>query len=403
MTTSGPATRPAGVSDVIAGRYRIERELGRGGMAYVVAAKDSTLGRSVAIKLLHPHVLLNEEAVARFEREARAAAMVNSIHACRIFDVGRSEEHGLYLIMELLEGHDLGTLLSAGPLPVGDAVTYTIQACDALAAAHGHGIVHRDLKPANLFIARQADGHAVVKLLDFGVSKLTEATLASAEASLTPTIRIVGSLEYMSPEAVRSAKHVDHRTDVWSLGAILYELLTGRAPFQGRNPPAVIISIASHEPAPLLGARPDAPPGLEPVIRHCLRRELTERTSSVGRLALELLPFAPGQEALVAGVVTRCVAWDPSLRDVRVPQPGAQAARGDADSTFRGDFVPPPATLPPVQTPTLPLARRVRAKLGALGWPWIVLGLLTVTVLGAALGWAACARPEPPPSAPTPR
>jgi tRNA A-37 threonylcarbamoyl transferase component Bud32 len=315
-------SRPVvGVGEVIADRYHVERVLGQGGMAYVVAATDARARRPVAIKFLQAKGRRDEEAVARFEREARTAGMVDSIHACRVFDVGRSEAHGLYLVMEQLAGDDLGTVVARGPLPVADAVGYIIQACDALAAAHAHGIVHRDLKPANLFLARQPDGGTIVKLLDFGVSKLIEQSAAQAEAELTPTIRIMGSLEYMSPEQVRSARRADQQSDVWSLGAILHELLTGRTPFEGNNVTALVINIVSREPASLLAARPDAPAELEPVIAHCLQREPSARTSSVGRLALELLPFAPGCGALVAGVVTRCLPWDRSLGETGVAPP----------------------------------------------------------------------------------
>jgi serine/threonine-protein kinase len=397
-------SRAATVGEVVAGRYRVERVLGRGGMAYVVAATELEHGTTVALKFLHPEILRDDEAVVRFEREGRTAAMIDSPYACRVLDVGVSPDHGPYLVMEYLEGDDLGAHVGRARLAVADAAAFVIQACDALGCAHALGIVHRDLKPANLFLAHQPDGSALVKLLDFGISKIAAQSAERGEPTLTPTMRLMGSIEYMSPEQMRSAKHVDHRTDVWALGAILFELLTGQTPFAGPGVNAVVINIARAEPASLCGLRPDVPAALERVVVRCLQKELTERTSSVGRLALELRPFAPGFEPLVAAVVARCLPFDSTLRAAPetpaagpstplAPQPSEP--NDDADATLRRDLVLPwivPSPQAPAPREVPPWATEAAKRGGAArdgAWVWIALSVLAVLGLAAALGWSA--------------
>ncbi|MGC4091034.1 MAG: serine/threonine-protein kinase [Polyangiaceae bacterium] len=221
---------------ILAGKYRIDRVLGTGGMGMVVAARHIVLDERVAIKFLLPDALSSDEAVARFEREARAAVRIKSEHVVRVTDVGRLESGAPYMVMEYLDGEDLSNWLRLrGPLPVEQAVDFVLQACVALADAHSVGIIHRDLKPGNLFCVRRSDGQLVIKVLDFGISKLTEAARVSEPGgfSVTKTAAVMGSPLYMSPEQVQSAKDVDARSDIWGLGVVMFELLTGVGPFLG--------------------------------------------------------------------------------------------------------------------------------------------------------------------------
>jgi serine/threonine-protein kinase len=276
------------VGALIAGKYRVTRELGRGGMGVVVAAQDHRLGKDVAIKLLRADAIGSADAVRRFTHEARAVARLESHHVARVLDVG-TEDGQPYLVMELLTGQDLKQLSRAkGDLPVADVVDYVLQAIDALAEAHRRGIVHRDLKPANLFLAEQADGTRSVKLLDFGVAK------SASDASLTTTADVVGTPMYMSPEQVRASANVDGRSDIWSLGLVLFELLTGGHPFS-RGAVGEIFAAILHEDIPRVSMlRGDLPPEFERVIHRCLERDPSARYANVAELAVALSPFGSG-------------------------------------------------------------------------------------------------------------
>jgi serine/threonine-protein kinase len=274
---------------VLAGKYRVERVLGAGGMGVVVAALHLELDERVAVKFLLPELSENTSAAARFMREARAAARIKSEYAARVIDVGRLETGAPYMVMEYLEGRDLAGLVASGPLSIDDAVDYVIQACHAMAEAHAAGIVHRDLKPANLFLAQRPDGTRVIKVLDFGISKSAAGDLA--DAGLTKTSTMMGSPYYMSPEQMRSARDVDHRTDIWSLGVILFELLAGRAPFQGDSLPELLTSIMTDTTPSLVALRPEVPPTLEQVVYRCLQKSRDTRMHDVGELTRALLPF----------------------------------------------------------------------------------------------------------------
>jgi serine/threonine-protein kinase len=265
-------------------------------MGVVVAAHHVHLDERVAIKFLLPESLANAEAVARFAREARAAVKIKSEHVARVSDVGTLENGAPYLVMEYLEGGDLAAWLKEkGPLPIEQAIEFVLQACEALAEAHALGIVHRDLKPANLFVVRRADGLLSVKVLDFGISKVTRQGGAAEAASMTRTSALLGSPLYMSPEQMQSSKDVDVRSDIWSLGVILYELVTGTTPFCADSMPTLILEVLKAEPPPLRNKRPDAPEGLDSVIRRCLQKERSQRYSTVGDLAHALVPLGPAR------------------------------------------------------------------------------------------------------------
>ncbi len=238
----------------------------------------------------------SQEAVTRFAREARAAVKIQNEHVARVLDVGTLDNGAPYMVMEFLLGGDLANWLKTnGPLPIEQAVEFVLQACVAVADAHGHGIVHRDLKPANLFCVRRSDGQFIIKVIDFGISKLTHVAGASIPPGATATKlgAVMGSPLYMSPEQVQSSKDVDHRTDVWALGIILYELLAGTVPFNGDAFGEIAVKIATRPPPRLATYRSDVPPALEAVIHRCLEKERANRYANVGDLALSLLPFAP--------------------------------------------------------------------------------------------------------------
>ncbi len=271
------------------GKYVIRRLVAEGGMATVFEAVHAKLGQRVAIKLLNRNLMHKRDIVERFEREARAAARLQSPHVVRVIDVDASEDGRPYIVMEYLEGRDLEDELRArGPLPVGDAVAYFLEAAAAVSTAHRAGIVHRDIKPANIFVADERP-RKTVKVLDFGISKVDSPT----EVSATSTQTMLGTPLYMSPEQVRSARDVDGRTDVWSLGVVLYEMLTGQLPFFAEEASAVIAAIVSNPIVPIAQLRPDLPPELAAAVMKALEKDRNQRFRFVDELAAALLPFAP--------------------------------------------------------------------------------------------------------------
>jgi hypothetical protein len=250
-------------------------------------------------------MLEDPDATARFAREARAAAKITNEHVARVRDGGSLESGAPYIVMEFLEGEDLACLLQRrGPLPVDRAVDFVLQACVAVAEAHKVGIIHRDLKPSNLFCTRRTDGHFVVKVLDFGISKRVD---AEAGVSVTRTNTVMGSPLYMSPEQLRSTRDVDHRTDIWAFGIILFELLAGRVPFDGETFTEVAVKASTEPPVSLRRLRADTPPGLEAIIERCLAKAPNGRYADVAVFATALAEFGSRQaRALaerVAGIV----------------------------------------------------------------------------------------------------
>lgn len=278
---------PVAIGEVIADKYRVERVLGEGGMGVVVAATHVLLGQQVALKFLIGPARESPEARTRFLREARAAVRIQSDHVARILDVGALGDGSPYIVMEYLEGGDLASVLErSGPMPVEQAASYVMQACSALAEAHALGVVHRDIKPSNLFLARRADGSQRIKVVDFGIAK------ELVGGALTATGSAMGTPLYMSPEQIKSPKGVDARTDVWSLGAVLYELLTGAAPFMAETAPQLFLMIAT-QPAPRVRElRPSVSPELERVVARALEKEPAARYASVVELGEALAPFA---------------------------------------------------------------------------------------------------------------
>ncbi len=276
------------LGETLAGKYKLVRRIGEGGMGVVYEAVHVRIQQHVAIKMLLPEVLDVPDVVSRFEREARAAGQLRSENTARVLDVDVSEGGLPYMVMEYLEGNDLSQVLEARKqLPVAEAVDYVLQTCNAMAEAHAAGIVHRDLKPSNLFLC--GGERPLVKVLDFGISKVEN----DMDTRVTATQTVVGTPLYMSPEQVRSAKHVDTRTDIWSLGIILYELLAGRTPFEGSTT-AAAAAICIDEPPPLSQFRPDVPAELEQTIRTALEKVASARFPNVHSLAVAIGPFGSG-------------------------------------------------------------------------------------------------------------
>jgi serine/threonine-protein kinase len=324
-----PGAPPAGAARfeplpgaVIAGKYRVERTLGEGGMGIVVAATHLGLEQRVAIKFLLPEAARNRVAVERFLREARVAAKVRSEFVARVHDVGTLDDGVPYIVMEHLEGTDLGQLVGRGQLlPVADVSEIALQACEALAEVHAAGIVHRDLKPSNLFVTRRADGSPAVKLLDFGISKLMFGSQDSnADPGLTATTTIMGSPSYMSPEQLKSTKEVDPRTDVWSLGAVVFEALAGKPAFRGESVPQVCAMIASERPPSLALLRPGIPPDLVRAVEACLEKDPDKRISVVD-LAAALARSGPERAKPLLERIEATLGMSASRQRMEPPAP----------------------------------------------------------------------------------
>ena len=278
-----------------AGKYAIERVLGQGGMGTVVAARHLRVGQRVAIKVLSSALREYPELVARFEREARAAGSLSSPHAVRVFDIDTTEDGTPFIVMELLDGRDLADIIDKeGPMAVARAVGLVREACEAIAEAHSLGIIHRDIKPSNLFLAN-VDGKQMVKVLDFGIAKHAK----SKEASITTAVAPLGTPQYMSPEQVRCAKDVDVRTDVWSLGVTLYELLVGRTPFAHDSASACIASIAADPVPDPRTFRKELPAELAEILMRALEKNPSHRFPSVESFVDALSTFTEQPAELV--------------------------------------------------------------------------------------------------------
>ncbi|MEP7120105.1 MAG: serine/threonine-protein kinase [Byssovorax sp.] len=322
----GFATFPPGT--VLLDKYRIVRELGVGGMGVVLCAEHVALGTRVALKFLLPEFAILPDAAQRFVREARAATRIHSEHVARVIDVGTlpgalaglpsprgpdgevltvAEGGGPpgvpFIVMEYLEGKDLGRhLKSEAKISIHEAIDFVVQAAEALAQAHAAGVIHRDVKPANLFLSRNADGSAHVKMLDFGIAKVVEET-AQHNLELTKTRAVMGSALYMSLEQMRSTKTVDYRTDIYSLGITLYELLTHTHPFMAESFSELCVKVSLDPPDPIGRHRPDVTDELAEVIAKAYARYPDDRYPTVAAFASALAPFAAAEsQAMIAAI-----------------------------------------------------------------------------------------------------
>jgi eukaryotic-like serine/threonine-protein kinase len=368
---------------VLAGKYRIDQLLGSGGMAVVVSAYHVHLDQRVALKFLRPEALAQPETVARFAREARAAAKIKSEYVAQVFDVAELDNGVPYMVMEYLAGQDLSSWLQEhGAMAIEQAVELLLQACEAIADAHAQGIIHRDLKPPNLFCVRRSDGLLAIKVLDFGISKITTCSAADQDPRMTKTSVVFGSPLYMSPEQMLSARDVDARTDIWALGAILFELIAGHSPFVGETLPEVYARISSQPPPPLRTYRPEAPPALEAVILKCLEKDRAHRYFNVAELALALQPFAPDRAKASVERVCRVIEAA-GLTSTALSLPSSSSTtpglKGVGTHAAWG------------QT-TRSSAQRASAK--SLGWAAVALGV--AVAISAAVYWMTKGRSNSP-------
>jgi serine/threonine protein kinase len=390
--------------EILAGKYRVERVLGRGGMGVVVAARHLRLDELVAIKFLLPDAERNPERIERFSREARAASKIKSEHVARVTDVDTTEAGTTYMVMELLEGMDLADALEArGPFPVERAATIGIQICEAMAEAHAMGIVHRDLKLENVFLVEGPEERPAVKVLDFGISKLLNPQSGS-DRGLTHTRAIVGSPHYMSPEQLLSSRTVDARTDIWALGVSLYQLLTGRLPFSGDTMPETCALVMQAQPTSPRSLRPEIPAELERTVLRCLSKGRDERFASMAELAIDLLPFAPEDCRRWVERAAR-LQGAPSEPRLSLPEHSARTPSSDAGRA------PVMAEWPTLEATSMPSSvsrprRRWAAAAGGLaaGALAVAIGVGTMgsgaRTAGGALSSGPAALAAPPPAAP---
>jgi serine/threonine protein kinase len=390
---------------VLGGKYVVERVIGQGGMGVVVAAYHMQLEQRVALKLMWPQATENPEAVSRFFREARAAARISSEHVVRVFDVGALEDGAPYIAMEYLQGADLGQVLVArGRLAAEEAIDYLLQACEALAEAHAAGVVHRDLKPGNLFLAQRVDGQQLIKVLDFGISKMTALPGASAQVTMTQTSALMGSPLYMSPEQMASAKAVDARSDVWALGVVAYEMLSGTPPFVAQTLPQVCAMILTEEPHSLAARVPSLSSTIVSAVERCLRKDPAHRYQSVAELAAALEPVASPRARQSIERIARVLNFVPAPHAPPSVLPVNQIA--DAGSGYSGTNAPWADTKPPVVKRRFPMLWL--GTVLALGLATFILGFLRrAAPVSLAVNPTVSAAPpvasesaEPPPSMP---
>ena len=368
---------------ILAGKYRIERVLGAGAMGMVLAATHLALGTRVAIKIMLGGGRRGDELAARFLREARVAAMLRSQHAGKVLDLGTTEDGAPYIVMEYLDGEDLVSRLAArGPLPVEEAVGYILQACEAIAEAHGLGIVHRDIKPANLFLTTGVDGAPCMKVVDFGVAKQNDSDLA-----LTRTGQAIGSPLYMSPEQMNGSRDVDGRADIWSLGVTLYEMIAGTTPFFADTLTELCARVHLGWPTPITEYRNDVPAGLEAVLMQCFEKRRERRWPNVAALAAALAPYASERTRIYAERVASVAKVDvPESRPTtELPQPTDTALIAAA-----------------MRTPAALAGSVMRAPhRSPRGWGLPVVGVVLAVGLPAALYVGLRSRtPKPEPTVP---
>lgn len=376
------------VGDVIAGKYRLDKVAGEGGMGVVYAATHLVLKQTVAVKVLLPSAATSEAVVERFAREAQAAARIQSEHVARVMDAGSLASGAPFLVMEFLDGCDLEELLKLqGTLPLAEVADYLLQALEALAHAHAVGIVHRDLKPANLFLACRPDGSNAIKMLDFGISK---AMTSKPEEKVLTGQAVLGSPVYMSPEQLRNAKEIDPRADLWSLGVVTYELLSGAPPFDGDGVGEIFAAILEKDPTPLHELVPNVPKEFSDIVAKCLQRKVDERWPSAAELARAVAKFGTGAHADVVASCEQVLTRSKMLHqhtptEVRRVADAIAAAAERARSTSLGTEPILLANRKP-DTATVKDGLRTRVRGAAWRMPmvrWVGIAAAMMLVIGA--------------------
>ncbi|MEO7109346.1 MAG: serine/threonine-protein kinase [Polyangiaceae bacterium] len=372
---------PVKVGEVLAGKYKVEKVLGAGAMGVVVSARHLDLQQTVALKFMLPSALPDQAAGDRFLREAQAAGRLRGEHVARVMDFGRLDGGAPYIVMEFLDGENLEEVLNReGPFPVSLAAFYIAQACEGMAEAHTQGIVHRDLKPQNLFLTKRPDGSPLVKVLDFGISKL-QGDISSVTA--TQSTAVMGSPAYMSPEQARSAKKVDSRGDIYSLGAILYQLVSGVLPYAAESVAGMLVAIVSEPPIPLREVLPDVPPDFEALVLQCLEKDRDKRPQTARELGAALSPFSSQRTSL----------WDGETERVTGQNLGAQAAKAPVKAGVITTMEPSsrpnqPSADAKIQTPSLAASlepARPRSRAAVIGGAAFAI----LCVVGVGVGYAA--------------
>lgn len=354
------------IGSTLAGRFRIDGLLGRGGMGAVFAATHLGLGHKVAVKLLMDEAAASPEAVARFEQEAQIVSRLVSPHVVRVHDMGKTEDGEPFIVMELLEGHDLASLVARpSALAIPAAVELVLEASLGVALAHASGLVHRDLKPANLFVARQHDGTAVVKVLDFGLSKLVR----PGDVGLTQSAASFGTPQYMAPEQIMSAKHVDARCDQHALAMILFELLTKSPPYSAATPAALTVTIVTKPPPSARSMRAEVPRALDEALQRAMAKRPSDRFADLGAFARAVAPFASPRGAALAATIERTLAHAREAAVANVPSLDEMV------------------TLP--KTPTVGGVSSGRLKLGSSPLFWGLGAALFTAAVGATIAFVS--------------
>ncbi len=384
-----PPPPPVRPGDVVAGKYVVDREIAAGGMGLVFSAKHVELDQAVALKFMRAE-LRGQISPSRFTLEARATAKLRSAHVARVFDVGVLDDGTPYMVMELLEGIDLERLIEErGRLPAEVAAELVTQACEAVAEAHGAGIIHRDLKPANLFLTKTPQGAPFVKVLDFGISKAT----VEAPARATAAGQIMGSPPYMSPETLKSSRNANVQSDVWALGVILYELATGRLPFEGEGVGDIALKVHHEEPVWPASIDPAIPKEFDAIVRNCLEKDASRRYQSVVELRDALVGFASSRNtgAMTLSLRTtspRIVVVDEPELAPLTPRSVEEIRRARSSTTV----VP---TLQPSDPPPRRPNRQVLAGAFGVGAA-VALAVVLVLSSRSAVPPAAASSVEPP-------